>query len=491
MLRINNNNHWLKKQAKKNPGKIALEKAGEKLSFLQLYDISKATAIFLHENGIRENDNIAILSGNSVEFVIVVNALWLLGSVPVPINIRLKQKEINNLISHSGSVAVLNLGTDIDSAGLKCEIKIDFNFDEITHQKKIKEIEFRKNKTALLMYSSGSTGMPKCVEHTFENLFYSVKSFLSYTQSTKDDIWLASLPFYHIGGFSVLTRSLLIGNCVVIPQSFSATGLKKTFDKNKPAYFSVVPTMMKRLLEKRIKPWKELKNVFIGGGPVSEKLINECLQNKWPVVKVYGSTETASMVTAISGKELTKKPSSAGKPLLNVTVKIIDEVGKELPVKKKGEIVIYAKSVAKGYFNSESNNIKKKKYFTNDLGSLDENGFLYVYGRKDDIIISGGENFNLNEIEEYVKTLDIIEDCATLKVIDDTWGESYILIVAANVKSKKLKENILNELKTNIAKYKHPQKIVFVNKIPRNELGKLNIDLLKKIIKANTKHGYI
>ena len=487
MLQITNNEHWLEQQVKKNANKIVAEKSGEKYSYSEILEITKKVAALFYEKGISQNNHVAILSNNSIEFLIVVNALWLLGSVPVPINLRLKHDEINKLILHSECTAVVNINTSIELERINCKNKIDFFLPLSTESKKNATIDFQKRRTALLMYSSGSTGMPKCVELTFENLYSSVESFQAFTNSTDKDIWLASLPFYHIGGFSIITRSLLIGNKIVIPESFSVKDLLKVFNESKPSYFSVVPTVMDRLLSENIKPWNNLKAVFIGGGPVSEKLVTGCIKTNWPIVKVYGATETASMVTAINANELKRKPASAGKPLKNVKIKIIDGTGTEQPIGLKGEIVIEANSVAKGYFNSDNNKIEEKKYFTNDSGSIDSDGYLYVYGRLDDTVISGGENFNLNEIKEYVKSLDIIEDCATLKVLDKTWGESYLLIVEAKAKRGKvnseiIEKNILNGLKANIAKYKHPKKIILINKIPRNELGKLNIVELKKII---------
>ena len=484
MIDINSKKHWLQQQAEINPNKIAVEYSGEKFTFAGLFNVVARTAYSLEEKKIKKNIHVAILSNNSIEFFIVVNALWLLGAVPVPLNTRLKEKEISKLIKHSGCKVFININANVDMEKVECKRKINFpSLQTLTSKQIANPEEFGKNNTALLMYSSGSTGNPKCVELTFENLYSATVAFNAYINCVSKDIWLASLPFYHIGGFSIITRALINGNKVVIPKSFSVKDLLKSFNETKPSYFSVVPTVMQRIFDSKIKPWANLKTVFIGGGPVPEKLIDFGIEKKWPITKVYGSTETSAMVTAIGINELKDKPFSVGKPLHNVSIEIINENKNIVQNREIGEVVIESESVAKQYLNYNGNSkIVDKKFYSNDLGYIDEEGFLFIKGRKDDMIISGGENINLTEIEEYIKTIDIVKDCTTLKIEDITWGESYILIVSVSNNKNSFKEIIANKLKGNFAKYKHPKDIFVIDKIPRNELGKVMKGKIKELL---------
>ena len=484
MINKTKKSYWLQQQAEINPNKIAIQEQEKKLTFLELFNTVIKAISYLKSNQIKEKENVAILSNNSIEFIIIVNALWLLGAVPVPINIRLKHSEISKLIKHSKSTAVVNINTNMDLEEIECKRKITFSSFEFLGLNQITATDdFIENSTALLMYSSGSTGMPKCVELTFDNLYTAASSFKDYTNCLSQDVWLASLPFYHIGGFSIITRSLINGNKIVIPKSFSVKDLSACFKETKPSYFSVVPTVMQRILDSKIKSWQTLKAVFIGGGPVPEEIISLGIKNNWPIVKVYGSTETSAMVTAIDLIGLKEKPLSAGRPLKNVTIEIVDESKRKLQNGKVGEIVVESDSIAKQYFNNNGNSkIKNGKFYTNDLGYLDEDGFLFIEGRKDDIIISGGENVSLIEIEEIVKKIDVVNDCTTLKIKDKTWGESYFLIISVSKNEKRIKEIISKKLKETFAKYKHPKDIYILNKIPRNELGKVMKEKIKKLL---------
>ncbi len=482
-MKITNKKYWLEQLMEAKPDKIGFVDKGKQFTYLQIWKLVKDFAVSLSNKGIKEKNHVAILSNNSIEFIIVVNALWLLGAVPVPLNIRLRPNEINKLLIHSESNFIIKINSKINFDKIRCDNKIDFSLNVKIKSGKINFVKFDKNRTAVLMYSSGSTGNPKCVQLSFNNLFSSFESFKKFIQCSPKDIWIASLPFYHIGGFSIITRSLLCANKIIFPKSFSNDDIAFVIEKENPTYLSLVSTTMKRLLDNNIKPNRNLKALFLGGGPITEKLITECLNNNYPIVKVYGSTETASMVTAISKKELNGKPFSVGKPLQNVKIEIKKE--NESKKTKSGEIVVCSGSVAEGYFNFSENlhsKIVNNKFFTGDYGWLDKEGYLYVEGRKDDIIISGGENIVLTEIEQFVQTIDFVEECATLKIPDKTWGESYLLFVALNKDDKSNEKNVLSKLKEKFAGFKLPKKIYIVSTIPRNQLGKVKKQELKKLL---------
>ncbi|MCP5062210.1 MAG: acyl--CoA ligase [Ignavibacteriae bacterium] len=478
MIEISNKKHWLVEQAIKHPAKTALRDSVKTLTYSQLLTYSISAAFKFKSIGVDNGNHVSIVSNNSIEFVITVNALWLLGAIPIPLNLKLKPDEIENLIFHSRSKVLLNINNVVDTTQFQFENIYIITFDDFatSHLDYLDE-KFNPKNVALMMYSSGSTGNPKCVQLTFNNLFESVKSLQSLVSQDKDDVWLATLPFYHIGGFSILMRSLLSGQTVVFPKSTSGKDLVKSFTEYKPTYFSIVPTMLKKILEEKTNPWKGLKNIFIGGGSLNTEDVVKAINLGFPLVGVYGSTETASMVTAVTEKNIFEKIGCAGKPLTGNTIEIIDEKGFLLPPMEIGEIVISSNCIAKSYFNYSDDNgskLSNQKFYSNDLGCLDEEGNLFLKGRKDDMIVSGGENIFLNEIENHVKSLEEVSDCTSVKISDEKWGESYILIVELKEKSHKVEEITRTQLEKNIASFKKPRAIHFVDKLYRNDLGKVD-----------------
>ncbi|MEE9432117.1 MAG: class I adenylate-forming enzyme family protein [Melioribacteraceae bacterium] len=481
MSNISNKNHWLLEQAKKHPIKIALQDDEFILTYSQLLKYTINAARHFKTIGIKSNDHISITSNNSIEFVITINALWLLGAVPVPLNLKLNPIEIEKLVLHSKSKILLNINNAVDTSKILFQNISSITLDDFTnHQASFQEEVFNINNIALMMYSSGSTGTPKCVQLAFNNLFESAKSLQNLISEATNDVWLASLPFYHIGGFSIITRSLLWGCTIAFTKSFCIEEMINSFTKYKPTYFSIVPTMLKKMLDQNVKPWKELKNIFIGGGPLNRNDIMKAVDLGFPLIGVYGSTETTSMVTAVMGKELFVQSGCAGRPLPGNTIEIVDNERitlEKMKIGEIGEIVISSKCVASSYFNysvTSDSKILNQKFYSNDLGYFDENDNLFLVGRKDDMIISGGENFNLNEIESYTKSLSNISDCITIKTKDEKWGESYVLFITLNEKSKKVEERILDSLKNKFPNFKQPKSINFVDDLLRNELGKID-----------------
>ena len=239
--------------------------------------------------------------------------------------------------------------------------------------------------------------------------------------------------------------------------------------------------MMDKLLIDFKVPWKGLRHIFLGGSPVPKILVEKALMKYWPINVVYGSTETASMITVCSMKNLEQHGVSAGIPLEGVKLRIEKQSNRLLTY---GRIVIESKSVAVSYFNV-NNKIEKDLgggiYRSMDLGRIDKNGNLYISGRMDDIIISGGENISLPEIDNLLNENKELANCKTIGINDNKWGQSYIIIT--DNEKKDIAKKIKDFLTERVAKFKLPHEVVIVDKIPVNELGKLNKNELKKTLK--------
>ncbi len=416
MSEIPTNYHWLETQAINNPESLAVQTEYEKVTYSQLLILSKQAAISFQKKGVKKGCHVSVLSENSIEFIIIINAFWFLGAIPIPINTRLNQTEIQSLLAHSGSEYLIVVGSNSEIASSRKITVLHFSIEEIKKNQSTLSLEelFPEN-IAVMIYSSGSTGEPKLVQLSFKNLFLSFNSSNEFIKHTQNDCWLASLPFYHIGGFSMITRSLLSGCSIAILDS-TENGLFESFRKFKPSLISLVPTMIQNILASSINPWEGLRFAFIGGGPISSNIVDKAIESNWPVALVYGSTETSSMVTICTKENYIKNGFSGGIPFDGVELKIIDNDGLELPQNQVGEIVISSKSIAKSYYKSNVNKITNNLYYSNDLGRIDDKGNLHIIGRKDDVIISGGENISLNEIKNMVQEKFNFDDLIALEL---------------------------------------------------------------------------
>lgn len=434
------------------------------------------TAGLLFECGITKGDYTSIVSSNNKDFVITVLALWLIDAIPIPINTRLSPKEIEQLISISRSKKIL-LHKDFENK-LNFNEQIIFPFHK--SRKDIISINLSNdtNKTAVVIFTSGSTGIPKGVMLSFNNLISSVETGNEILQQSSNDRWLASLPFYHIGGFSIITRTLLAGASMIIPDSSDINNFKKSINKFKPTLASFVGTQLKKLLDEKFTLTNNFKNILIGGGFVDDEFISSAVDKGWNISKVYGSSETSSFVAAFSLKGFRDKTKSSGRVIPPNEILIVDEQKKILPPNSVGEIAVKSEAVFKGYLNNDTetkNKLVGNTYHTGDIGYIDEDGFLFVEARRTDLIVTGGENVNPLEVEKQILQRKNIKECCVVGIEDKTWGQ--IVVAAIVTKDNSIVESdIQNFLKDKMAGFKIPKRVHFVDHIPKTSLGKIKKD---------------
>ena len=478
MIDVPVNIDWLQYQAGKNPEKLALIENDMQLTYYNLNKQASKAAGYLKESGVKSGTRAGLIGTNSSKFVTAVFGLWKLGAVPVVLNSRLSISEIKKQLAHSESrflLADFSLFKDYDSLqNIVTVINIPSTLPEYDN---IVEINGLWRDEALILYTSGSSGESKGVIITFDNLYYNAEAVKEALGNFGEGSWLASLPFYHIGGFAIITRSILLFQHLIISDSLKPGDLNAAMNKFKPSYLSMVPTMLKRMLDKGIQPYEELSNLFLGGGPSDDKLVIRALKEGWPVNKVYGSSETCSMVTLLPFENAMDKPSSSGIPLKNNRIVILNEEGVELPDNVEGEIAVSGKTIMKGYLNSRELTESKFRhgfYLTGDRGFLDKEGFLFVSGRKDDIIISGGENIDPHEIEGEILEYDAVQDACVISMPDEEWGEAAVAVVVLKKDNGITADELNGYLRKSLAAHKIPKKYYIVEKIPRTELGKVD-----------------
>lgn len=452
----------------------------------QLDHISSAFAETL-SNKIKKGEYVGIFLNNSAEFIFSVIALWKIGAVPVPLNLLATDDELYQLFLFAGIKYTIT--NEIISDRLTKQQIIELILFNTKPQKDNlqKEYEAEIEQEAVVIFTSGATGKPKGVVHTFHSLLSSIFNGNEILNHHSGDQWLASLPFYHIGGFQIICRALYYKAAVIIPQSLQTEAISEAINEFKPTHASFVSTQLNRLLYNNTKPNNELRCSLIGGGFIDKKLLHNAKKSGWHPVKVYGSSETASFVCALEENEIEEKGDSAGKPLDKNQIHIFDKNGEECSVQTEGEIVIKSESLFKYYLNNDSetaNKLNRGSYLTGDLGYIDDDGFLFVTGRKNEMIVTGGKNVNPIEVESAIIKYSGIVEAAVFPIDDVEWGE---IVCAAIVASVDIDTNgLITFLKNEISSYKVPKKIFIEDVLPRTSLGKIERMKLKK--KYNAKY---
>lgn len=444
---------------------------GKIISFKDFFNQSKKLAAVLKSNGISSNDYVSVLIDNQIDFIKTIISLWYIGAIPVPINSKLLEEEIAYIISDYNFKYLItdkNISLQLASVKIFNLQKIeDETFSENTFS--IPEID----NEAVVIFTSGSTGRPKGVVHTFATLISSIENGNEVLHQGQTSRWLASLPFYHIGGFQIICRSIYFGCSIIVTSSLQLNEISAAMIKYQPTHMSLVSTQLERLLDKNFAPPNSLKVSLIGGGFISDELMTKASGFGWNPLRVYGSSETASFVTAISSYEIPSKPESVGKPVGNNRIKISQD----------SEILIASDSLFIKYLDNEKEtNLKLQNgiYHTGDLGFVDNDGYLFIEARRNDLIVTGGENVNPIEVESELKKITGIEDACVFPKPNKLWGQIVAAAIVCSDKSLSTIE-IKEILKKRIAGFKIPKEIYYTDKLPRTALGKLEREKIRKM----------
>lgn len=463
MINISNTDHWILQQARLNPEKTFITTETKIYSYQHVLNKSFQFMNYFSEKNF--SSNIGVLTKTNENLIFAVIGLWLNGLTPVLIDKSLTDYEISELKKTADVSQVI----DPDNPVFK---NADLEEKQFA--------PFNPEKPALIIFTSGSTGKSKAVMHTFNSLYQSVVNSDALINHTSEDNWLASLPFFHIGGFAIFLRALISGCQLTIPASLEISEILNSIEKHKPSLVSFVTTTFNRLTSKKNSPWENLRFLFLGGGPLNHNQIEHQIKLNWPVVKVYGSSETGAMITAITSEEILSVSKSCGKPIGDVEIKLDDQ----------NNILVKSNSLFSGYLNSQTidkSDFKNDFYSTGDIGEI-INGHLIITSRKNDLIISGGKNIDPREIEEAIKNTFRITDVIVFSIKDDEWGEMVCCAIIP-FKNQKFEYNkFKTKLKEVLSAYKIPKQIFFIDSFPETSVGKIDKQKLKKILLNRLKH---
>ncbi|GIO28601.1 o-succinylbenzoate--CoA ligase [Ornithinibacillus bavariensis] len=467
--------HWLTKQAFLSPNQPAIELVdGTVITFHELKEKSQAFAKRLATLGIQKGNHIGVLSNNNLDMIIAVHALSYLGAVIVLLNTRLTTEEINYQLDDAEVRVVLAADDLIQKAN---ELSIDFvrSFSEVGKEAKqdtqlVSEINLDDPFT--IIYTSGTTGFPKGVVHTYGNHWWSAIGSALNLGLSESDKWLAVLPYFHVGGFSIFIKSVIYGMPVYLVEKFDEQIVLDAIINRGVTIVSVVTVMLQRMIqslgESRLP--NHFRCMLLGGGPAPIPLLKKANERNIPVFQSFGMTETSSQIVTLSPRDAFAKVGSAGKALFPAQIKIKNSAPNEI-----GEILVKGPMVTNGYFNNQEANEESFQngwLTTGDLGYIDEEGFLYVVDRRKDLIISGGENIYPSEIESVLSGYDGVKEVGVAGKPDDNWGQIPVAFIVRSNNNLQ-QEEIIDYAKKRLAKYKLPKEIYFVESLPRNASNKL------------------
>lgn len=479
--------NFLRQRACLSPTDPAVFIGEQTISFSELDREVQKWAAFLYGTGIRRQMSVAVCMHNSLQLVQIIFALQYIGAVTVFINTRLTESE--KLYQLGDSEVKFFLVSD-ESLAVFSECFVtwilpsepdvlasDFDLSWL-------QMEFEMHGVATIMYTSGTTGKPKGVMQTYGNHYHSAIHSLLHMGYFPEDRWLIQLPIFHVSGYSTLMKSVVYGMPIVLPIHGQMEHILDEIQKKKVTLLSWVAKNLQDVFQMQaVHKLTNIRGILLGGGPVPTTILKECHKERLPIYLSYGMTETASQIVTLGGSDVYAKIGSVGKSLFLNQIRIDNQ---EEPF-EVGEILVKGPTVMKGYLNQAEETNRRMTadgYFrTGDMGYFDADGFLYIVDRRNDLIISGGENIYPAEIEAKMMELGIFQEVAVVGMSDAVWGAVPAVFYVPKQPFPYCELDIHNMLKKSLSTYKLPKKYIMLSELPRNALGKIQKIALQNQLK--------
>ena len=503
------------------PGKTAYHFMGNDTSYAEFDQSVALFASAIQELGVTKGDHVALLLGNTPHFLISLYATMRLGATAIPVNPIYSPDEISYILQDSDAKMVIALepliplieGASAQLPSIEnyivCETTGETN-DKVnalsyaakakTHlftpllksgTPNVEPVSVDENETAIILYTSGTTGRPKGAMLTHKNLYSNARDVGEYLGFSSEDRVVATLPVFNVFALPVVVNAPLVkGATILLEPKFSPAEVFKTIKEQKATIFAGVPTMYNFMVQYPGASREDFESIrlAISGGSSLPVALLENFEEKFQV-KVsegYGLSE-ASPVTCFNPLDRERVPGSIGTSILNVENKVVDELGDELPVGQVGELIVRGDNVMKGYYKMPEETaatLRDGWLYTGDLARKDEDGYFYIVDRKKDLIIVGGFNVYPREVEEVLFAHRDLVEAAVLGVPDPNLGEEVLAYVVKKEGSEVTEEQLLAFCEKRLAKYKVPKRIEFLDELPKNTTGKILRRSLKQQVNA-------
>ena len=486
------------------PNKTAIIEGKDKFTFTQFNERVNRLGNAILGLGLVKGDRIAVLNHNCYQYLELYFASAKIGIPIVPLNYRVNLNELMYVLSDSGARSIFfgkdylppveklrkeNIRVDhficIDKAipGMK-------NYEEMISRSSATEplVPIHEEEMAILGYTGGTTGKPKGVMTTHRNIITSCYNTALERALPSDAVFLNVPPLFHAGDANSMFAFSFIGATNAIIHSSNIDVILKTIEEYKITHLIFVPTMMLSLLEHpNVEAYdlRSLKAIFYGTAPLSVAPLKKAMKIlNCAFSQTYGMTETFVPISILKPEdhllegspEEVQRMSSAGREVMGVQVKIVDDHGGEVTIGQIGEIVAKGNNVMKGYWNQPEMTeqvLKDGWLHTGDMGRMDQHRYLYIVDRKKDMIISGGENIYAKEVEDVLSSHPAVAQVAVIGVPDNKWGEAVKALVIKKRGAEVSEEELIGFCKTRLASYKKPKSIEFVKDFPKSTAGKV------------------
>ncbi len=489
--------------ALQQPAKLCLEFEGRKITYGELADLVSRFGAGLRQWGLKPGDRVALFMENCPEFVVSYLSIHLVGGVVVLVNTQYKQIELRHILSDAGvRVCITDEARNAeiervrgDLTDLEKVVIIDdsdgyHSFLEINNSLQL-ELPEGGHDLAIIAYTSGTTGRSKGAMLTHRNLISNALAVTEAWQWSENDHLLLTLPLFHAHGLMVgLHGTLVKGASATLRRHFHSAEVYSELLSNRPTMFFGVPTMYSRLLAEAAKHKerpKPLRLYVSGSAPLSPQTFEEFKQIfGQPILERYGMTETIMNLT--NPFEGERRPGTVGKPFPRQEARVVDiQTRHLLPYGGAGEIEVRGPHVFKGYWNrpdATTEVFDPDGWFrTGDLGSMSEDGYYTISGRAKELIISGGYNVYPREVEEVLESYPGVIEVAVVGLPDADLGEQVVAVVVRQ-STAVTAELLVTLCRENLASYKKPRHVYFVESLPRNALGKIQKHLVQEQLLA-------
>ena len=489
--------------ARHRPSAPALLSAGCTTRFDELDRQSNQAAHALLARGLGRTARVGLLGRNNAHLAVLLFGTAKAGMSFMPINWRLAPAEVAAILQDSGceilfvAPELAGLAHDaLQRAGLTLPL---VGLDEAGWSAFVQGqpeadpgIDVGMDVTALQVYTSGTTGLPKGVELSHENF-----NFIRLTEHldpgirwTADDVYLMFMPNFHTAGTGLMLQSLYNGSAVAMLDAFEPAAVLEAVRSLRPSIMLIVPSALQMLLDHPAAAGTDFscfKLVMYAGSPIALPLIRQAMRQMHSrFVQWYGATETVGAVTLLRADQhqfdREDQLKSCGTPVPLVELRIVDAAGRDLPPGEIGEILIRTPSVFKGYWRKPEQTAAVKTqgwYHSGDAGYRDADGYLYIHDRVKDMIVSGGENVYSAEVERALSQHPAVLQAAVIGVPDPKWGEAVKAVVVLRAAGSATAEELIAFCRGHIAGYKVPKSVDFVDDLPRTASGKLQKNLIR------------
>jgi long-chain acyl-CoA synthetase len=471
------------------PSRAAVRLDDAELSYAELDEASARVAGLLEAKGMRPGDRVGVMLPNVPHFAVVYYGILRAGGVVVPMNVLLKEREVAFYLADSGARLLFAWHQFADAAHggsdeahADCLLVEPGDFEALLGRSERVDgvVERSVDDTAVILYTSGTTGTPKGAELTHDNLRRNVEIAAGLFGIDGDTVTLGALPLFHSFGQTCgLNTTIRAGGCLTLIPRFDAGRALEIIQRDRVAVFEGVPTMYAALLShpRRVDFDTSTLRVCVSGGAALPVEVMRNFERAFgcSILEGYGLSET-SPVASFNHPDRERKPGSIGTPVDGVEMKVVDEDGGEVPHGEVGEIAIRGHNVMKGYWRrpeATAETIRGGWFHTGDLGRIDEDGYFFIVDRKKDMVIRGGYNVYPREIEEVLYEHPAVREAAVIGVPHPELGEEVAAAVALVAGAEVDERELVHFVKTQLAAYKYPRHVWFVDELPKGPTGKI------------------